>query len=157
MPKDNKDFFKVKNSWSIIKDRLLDGYLPQYFQKLLITHHPIYYVDCFAGKGKFEDGEDGSPRIALKARDGCLSRTTLEDGTVDTCFIDLNYADELRQNISDFAPNGMPEVISGRYEEKIESLLSKKRGYNVFLYIDPYGIRALDFSLFVKFLTYRLR
>ena len=25
--------------------------LTQYFQKVLFTHRPIYYVDCFAGKG----------------------------------------------------------------------------------------------------------
>jgi len=65
MPKDNKDFFKTKNRWSEIKDRLLGCYLTPYFQKALKTGQPIFYVDCFAGKGKFEDGKSGSPIIAL--------------------------------------------------------------------------------------------
>jgi hypothetical protein len=30
MSKDNSDFFKIKNEWSIIKDRLLGCYLPPY-------------------------------------------------------------------------------------------------------------------------------
>jgi three-Cys-motif partner protein len=154
MPKDNKDFFKTKNRWSEIKDQLLGSYLTPYFQKVLKTGQPIFYVDCFAGKGKFEDGNPGSPIIALQARDGCLSRTKVQSGKIDTCFIDLNYAQELRANIAGFNNRyGNPNVVSGKYEDKIEGLLSNKRGINVFLYIEPYGIKALDSALFDKFET----
>ena len=155
MSKDNKDFFKSKNSWSEIKDRLLSCYLPQYFQKLLMTRKEIFYVDCFAGKGKFDDGNDGSPIIALKIRDDCIKRSKAENARINTCFIDLNYADELKANIADFCDSsGSLTVISGKYEEKIEQILSNKRGANIFLYIDPYGIRALDSNLFDKFASY---
>lgn len=157
MPKDNEDFFKAKNHWSEIKDRLLGCYLTPYFQKVLMTGQPIFYVDCFAGKGKFDDGNPGSPLIALQARDSCLSRTTLQSGNgrIDTCFIDLNYAQELRSNIALFNNDyGQPNVVSGKYEEKIEELLSSRHGVNVFLYIDPYGIKALDSALFDKFKTF---
>ncbi len=57
MSKDNTKFFKEKNNWSLIKDKLLGHYLEPYFQKVLMTGKPIFYVDCFAGKGKFEDGK----------------------------------------------------------------------------------------------------
>jgi len=155
MPKDNKDFFKTKNRWSEIKDQLLGSYLTPYFQKILMTGKPLFYVDCFAGKGNFEDGKPGSPIIALQARDGCLSRTKRKSNRIETCFIDLNYAEELSTNISAYANSyGQPQVISGKYEEQIEGLLSSKRGNNVFLYIDPYGIKALDSALFDKFETY---
>ena len=33
--------------------------------KILYTRNPLVYVDCFAGKGKFDDGNPGSPLIAL--------------------------------------------------------------------------------------------
>lgn len=155
MSKNNKDFFKNKNDWSEIKDRLLGCYLPQYFQKVLMTRKPIFYVDCFAGKGKFDDGSDGSPLIALKVRDDCLQRTNVQNGRIDTCFIDLNYAKELAANVAGYcSPNGSPLVVSGKYEEEIEKILSSKKGTNIFLYIDPYGIRALDSDLFDKFSTY---
>jgi three-Cys-motif partner protein len=155
MSKNNKDFFKSKNSWSEIKDRLLSCYLPQYFQKLLMTRKEIFYVDCFAGKGKFDDGNDGSPIIALKIREDCIKRTMAQNACINTCFIDLNYADELKANIVDFCDNsGFLTVISGKYEEKIEQILSNKRGVNIFLYIDPYGIRALDSNLFDRFASY---
>jgi len=153
--KDNKDFFKIKNRWSEIKDQLLGCYLTPYFQKMLTTKQPIFYVDCFAGKGKFDDGKPGSPVIALKARDACLDRTTQRSGKIEMCFIDLNHAEELNLNLTVFASSfGMPLVISGKYENEIEKLLSKQRGKNVFLYIDPYGIKALDSALFDKFKSF---
>lgn len=155
MAKDNSKFFKSKNNWSVIKDRLLGGYLPQYFQKVLLTRRPIYYVDCFAGMGKFDDGSPGSPCIALQIRDECMNKTSIQSGQIDTCFIDLNYASELAMNIAEYTnANGYPKIVSGRYEDEIEHLLASKKGVNVFLYIDPYGIKALDSGLFDKFAAY---
>ncbi len=155
MAKDNSTFFKNKNNWSVIKDRLLSGYLPQYFQKVLMTRRPIYYIDCFAGKGKFDDGSPGSPQIALQIRDKCLGLTTFQNAKIDTCFIDLNYAEDLKTNIAGYSNiNGYPKVISGRYEDEIEHLIKDKKGTNIFLYIDPYGIKALDSMLFDRFASY---
>lgn len=155
MAKDNSTFFKSKNSWSEIKDRLLAFYLPQYFQKVLTTNKPIFYVDCFAGKGRFDDGKDGSPRIALQIRDTSIGQSRAKTPKIDTCFIDLNYGRELQANTAEYInKNGTPMIVSGKYEKKIEVLLSDKRGKNVFLYIDPYGIKALDHRLFSKFADY---
>ena len=53
MSKDNSDYFRVKNNWSLIKDKLLGCYLMPYMQKVLATNKKICYVDCFSGKGKF--------------------------------------------------------------------------------------------------------
>ena len=78
MAKYQTGFFKQKKEWSVIKDRLLGGYLPQYFQKVLLTHRPIYYVDCFAGKGKFDDGQVGSPMIAMDCIRSSLERKRME-------------------------------------------------------------------------------
>lgn len=56
MPKDNRNFFAKKKDWSEIKNTLLGAYLKPYFQKILTTKHPVFYVDCFSGKGRFDDG-----------------------------------------------------------------------------------------------------
>ena len=162
MSKDNSDFFKTKNSWPEIKDKLLGCYLTPYFQKLLQSNKPTFYVDCFAGKGMFDDGKKGSPFIAIEAREGCLIRTKRTDlsGALKMCFIELNHADILKSNIKaqqDLISYDMPEVISGRYEDVIRGCLKDKQGQNVFLYIDPYGIKALDSTLFDEFQTYGFR
>ena len=152
MAKRNDDFFIKKKPWSEVKDELLGCYFSPYVSKILHTRRPLVYVDCFAGKGQFDDGKPGSPLIALKILNRCCMNTKLEQpADISTCFIDLNYADDLMKNLSDY-PN--VNIISGRYEEKIEQYLSKKDKCNVFLYIDPYGIKALQCSLFDRFSQY---
>lgn len=156
MSKDNSNFFKQKNEWSVIKDRLLGCYLTPYFQKVLHTGKPICYVDCFAGKGMFDDGTEGSPLIALKTRESCLQLTKIRNkqGAIKTRFIELNHATDLSKNVEALHPSfDEPVIIPGAYEDSIEKILSRERGSNVFLYIDPYGIKALNAALFRKFKT----
>lgn len=155
MAKDQREFFKEKKEWSKIKDTLLGGYLPQYFQKVLFTQKPIYYVDCFAGKGKFDDGQDGSPMIAMQSIHNSVSKSKLEpqklQDAIRPYFIELNHADALQENLKAAPPfPGTYHVIGGRFEDEICGILSNRRGDNVFLYIDPYGIRALNSQLFAK-------
>lgn len=147
MSKNNDDFFKEKKAWSEVKDELLGCYLKPYIQKVLITKKPIAYVDCFAGKGVFEDEKPGSPIIALNTIQDCLACTQTSDCNVRPYFIDLNYASELKRNLSKYkVPND--NIISGKYEEEIFGILSKNIGNNIFLYIDPYGIKALNHKFF---------
>lgn len=147
MAKKNDDFFIKKKEWSVVKDELLGCYLKPYVSKILHTYKPLLYVDCFAGKGKFEDGKDGSPLIALKIIDECCKTTKVEKVDVDAVFIDLNHAEDLKENLKDYPYS---KVISGKYEEAIQSVLREKEGINLFLYIDPYGIKALNASFFDK-------
>lgn len=162
MAKDQTGFFKEKKEWSKIKDTLLGGYLPQYFQKVLFTKRPIYYVDCFAGKGRFDDGQDGSPMIAAQSISKSIAISKLEPALLQDAirpyFIELNHAAALRENMKT-APcfPGKYEVISGKFEEKICGILSDRKGDNVFLYIDPYGIKALDSQLFATIQGFEFR
>src|SRR5690606_31254458 len=152
MSKKNDDFFRKKNIWSEVKDELLSCYLVPYVQKILTTNRPLFYVDCFAGKGRFDDGKKGSPLIALEIINDCLEKTRMQRPRVESCFIELNHADDLEKNIREYGDTRVEiDIVSGKFEENIESKLQGKRGYNVFLYIDPYGIKALDCGLFDKF------
>ena len=91
MPKDNRDFFKTKKIWSEVKDELLGWYLVPYFNKILSMGNPILYVDCFAGKGKFDDGKNGSPLTALQSLDKSIElyRGRLPMPSVFMKFIEL--------------------------------------------------------------------
>jgi three-Cys-motif partner protein len=144
MSKSNITFFKEKKVWSEVKDELLGCYLAPYFSKLLATRKPILYVDCFAGKGKFDDGKDGSPLIALKTICDCQSKSKF-GGQVVPYFIELNHATDLQNNITQYSN---ANVVDGKFEDNIAKILNGKNNHNVFLYIDPYGIKALDCSLF---------
>lgn len=147
MSKKNDDFFKEKKPWSEVKDELLGCYLKPYIQKVLFTRKPIVYVDCFAGKGVFEDGKAGSPMIALNTIKDCMAHTQVEGNCITPYFIDINYAPDLQKNLAGYS-DILKYIISGNYEEVIEDILEKNAGSNLFLYIDPYGIKALNYGFF---------
>ena len=50
-------FYKERKEWSEIKHRLLGKYLVPYCYKLGSWNNEIFYIDGFAGKGKYEDGK----------------------------------------------------------------------------------------------------
>ncbi len=58
-----EDFFNKKKDWSLLKDSIIDNYLEPYIRKILYARRPVFIIDCFAGKGKFDDGNPGSPLI----------------------------------------------------------------------------------------------
>lgn len=148
MAKKNDDFFVEKKAWSVVKDELLGCYFKPYVSKILHTYKPLVYVDCFAGKGKFDDGNQGSPLIALDVISQCQANTTATGTSIEATFIDLNYAADLQENLKDYP---WVKIVSGKYEDNIRSILKNKSGCNVFLYIDPYGIKALQCTLFDDF------
>lgn len=148
MAKKNDDFFVEKKAWSVVKDELLGCYFKPYVSKILHTYKPLVYVDCFAGKGKFDDGNQGSPLIALDVISQCQANTTAIGTSIEATFIDLNYAADLQENLKDYP---WVKIVSGKYEDNIRSILKNKSGCNVFLYIDPYGIKALQCTLFDDF------
>lgn len=154
MSKINDDFFVEKKEWSKTKDKILGRYLVPYFQKVFALRKPVCYVDCFAGKGKFDDGNDGSPIIALKSLDSTFARSK-HNPIVSTYFIELNHGDSLENNVEDYKHKPYQvDVIKGRFEDNIDSILDKHDSDTIFLYIDPYGIKALDVNKFNSFKKY---
>lgn len=154
MSQKNKDFFKQKKEWSKTKDQLLGYYLRPYTAKIFYTRKPTCYVDCFAGQGTFEDGNPGSPIIAMDIINENLMKSKNINAKVEMYFIELNYADILEKNLTSHSSREVNyKVINGKFEENIEKVLSEKKRYNIFLYIDPYGIKAIEPDLFKKFAT----
>lgn len=157
MPKDNRNFFKQKKTWSEVKDELLGCYLVPYFNKMMSMGNPILYVDCFAGKGKFDDGKNGSPLTALESLDRSIAQWQTahpRDGSIPRVymrFIELNHAKDLVASLAG-QPSGRCEVIDGKFEDNIIPLLQKAikqyQNLNVFLYVDPYGVKVLNAALF---------
>lgn len=138
-----KNFFDEKNDWSKHKDTLLDRYIVPYLVKVMTTKVDIITIDGFAGKGKFEDGTLGSPLIIkngiYKAKSISKSQTK-----IFPYFIEYEHAEVLRKNLSD--KNAI--VISGDYRKEAPKILSENKGKNIFLYVDPFGIKYLDFEIF---------
>ena len=155
MPKNQDDFFNEKKPWSKVKDDLLASYLKPYFQKILRTGHPVNYIDCFAGRGEFLDGNPGSPLIAMKTARECLIQGRSENTSLALIFIEPKWYNDLVQIVTnadrDAYPPLNPTVIQGHFEQDTPRIVSGATRTNVFLYIDPYGIKDLDHTLLASF------
>lgn len=145
MSKDNRDFFARKTEWAKTKDGLLEKYLVPYTAKMLSTGRKLLYVDCFAGKGRFDDGEPGSPLIACKSIEHAVSISHSACKEVGMVFVESTYASELATNL---IGHPLAQVIDGTYEDMSSKIQSTTSPANLFLYVDPFGIKSLDFGLF---------
>lgn len=147
----NKDFFEKKKEWSFTKDSILSSYLVPYFEKIKTYSKRIVYIDCFAGKGKFDDGNFGSPLIVLDVISGLSIKSNSTDFIL--YFIEKNYAEDLSNNLNSmtYSSNIKYQVIDGKFEDNIEKILSKDIDSSKFLYIDPYGYSSLNIGLLNTF------
>jgi three-Cys-motif partner protein len=139
-----KDFFKQKREWSKLKDEILEKYLEPYLEKIKIFKNNIAIIDCFAGKGRFDDGAEGSPLIILKK-----IASSHASQLTHAYFIEEKYGDELEKNVALFS--GMSTIFKQNYQANIANIKSICKNKDVFLYIDPYGIKTLDFEYFQQF------
>jgi len=138
-----KDFFAKKREWSKYKDMILGYYLTPYLPKVCSMGRPVVIVDCFAGKGRFDDGTDGSPRIIAQAikvwadKGKQVEALVAEERKALFC--------QLEENVREFGSLCRP--VHQEFEKTIADINRLARTHSVFVYIDPYGLKPLKFSL----------
>lgn len=127
------DFFQEKKPWSRYKDLILDYYLTPYLPKVARLRKSILVVDCFAGPGKFEDGEIGSPLIIAQ------KLQALHDRGIEVLafFIEANSVLHARlvENTVDLQ---IPKIVrSGSFRDHITEITHLAQTHTVFVYLDP--------------------
>jgi len=140
-------FFCEKRAWSKIKDEVLKSYLPPYLAKISQTRKPIIVADCFAGKGAFDDGTPGSPILISEAVE--KQKINNPNSDIRAVFIEKKYYKDLKKNVSD---HEWIHVLEGDYENRMKHFINKydSCNKNLFLYVDPYGIKSILFSHFER-------
>ncbi|MCK4760750.1 MAG: three-Cys-motif partner protein TcmP [Candidatus Aminicenantes bacterium] len=141
----SNDFFEKKKNWSLLKDQIIENYLKPYIAKILFTRKPLVIVDCFAGKGKFDDEKFGSPLIIAEHIKTVLESDAYLNKMIKAIFIEKKYFRELEENLKGY--KGCYS-LEGSFEHHIQSISRISKNSNLFLYVDPYGIKSLDFSNF---------
>jgi len=144
MPTEN--FFSKKQPWSKIKDKIIACYLKPYCAKVLSLNKPLKIVDCFAGKGKFDDGGKGSPLIISELINEISQyEDSYKNKNIGACFIEKKYYNELKANTQSC---NKCKVLEGTFEDNFQQVVDNGKDINLFLYIDPYGIKSLSFDIF---------
>ncbi len=139
-------FFQSKKPWSSYKDMILSYYLIPYLPKVCSLGIPVVVIDCFAGPGLFEDGTDGSPLIIAKA----IAMIAQKGKAVTGRFIEKRHAyfQQLKSNLEPYQYCCNP--VNGNFEDSAREIARLARDHSVFVYIDPYGIKSLRFSILAE-------
>lgn len=136
---------------------ILRRYLQAWFPILAMGRHArVVYVDGFAGPGRYEGGEEGSPLIALRA---VLNQPLAFGAALEFHFVeaDPEVRIHLENELAQLAPllKGRPRVsvtIHGREFASAYAAIAKKLGsleniVPTFALIDPFGWTGVPFSI----------
>lgn len=140
--KADRSFFDRKKPWSRRKDLILSSYLKPYLAKVSKLGRPITVVDGFAGAGRYQDGEPGSPVII-----GGLVEEANARGRVPIRMVCIEEDDELFDRLTksiDRFP--FAQARHGTFLQHLPAVERLAAGHTLFLYVDPYAIEGLEWE-----------
>ncbi|MDP9267415.1 MAG: three-Cys-motif partner protein TcmP [Acidobacteriota bacterium] len=120
----------------------------------------ILFIDGFAGPGRYEGGEDGSPVVVLKA---AIQHRYKVKAEVLFLFIekDKDRCEHLRQVLKEMKPslpgNFKYDCIEGSFDEEITKNLTelaqnKKKLAPALVFVDPFGFSHTPYETIAKLL-----
>jgi len=141
----------------IILKKYLDAWLP------IMTrwNGRVLYIDGFAGPGKYQGDEDGSPIIALKS--AINHRAELKSEIV---FLFVEADKERYQHLNQIIKgmslpkNFKAQAIHGKFDTAVAGLLDylneqKKQIAPAFVFVDPFGFSHTPFTLIQRIMSNR--
>ena len=145
-PDQINDFFRAKRSWSKVKDKVFGDYINTYLKTVQHLRRRIVIVDGFAGPGIFGDDTDGSPSILCKQ----VHENAKGYVGIGCLFADAHpgHRAALERNLAGYIADGTCERPFADWSEALTRALKiGTGGATLFFYLDPYGIKELDFDM----------
>ena len=133
------------------KHQILQNYLAGWLPILGFNFNRLVYIDGFAGPGEYQNGELGSPLIALNQIEDYLEQSHSDDVEVVCLFVeaDKTRADYLRAQLKGRVRDGLNlNVENDTFEKGVTQLLdglddSSSQLAPSFTVIDPFGIKGV--------------
>ena len=152
MPLDDDDPDKwVMRAHTDVKHTILTRYLTSWMRVLSSGHKKIHYFDGFAGRGRYENGEPGSPLLAM---DTAARHDDLLENFLCT-FVELNDSNyenlEKEVELKKKECGDVVDVITRNdaFEEVVDDLIEGLDGDTIvpsFFFIDPFGYDSMPFE-----------
>lgn len=150
---DTSRFFAELKDHSEIKLRIFQQFIVPWAAKLGYKArgrgaNQLWYVDGFAGPGKYEDGSDGSPIIAAQqAANMVVADSPIKLGCVNV-EVDRPRFSELEANTSRFKDSGVEIYnINDDFSNSIAQILRIVGDSDpVLAFVDPFGIKPVKFN-----------
>ncbi len=159
----NVDYWDLKRNTQVKHD-ILSGYLERWASILsgrrTKTHTNLHYVDGFAGRGRYREGEPGSPLIAMEIgqemhehRGGSLDLYCYNvEENADNFKSLKREVDAVRSLYSSVEVLNFP----GSFQDYADRILGEiSADEDTFVFIDPFGYRGVELEQVLKFLQRR--
>lgn len=142
-----------------VKHRILSKYLVGWIRKLS-KYGKICYFDCFAGRGRYESEEIGSPLIAMNMAAGNNKYfseficTFIEKNKDNFLNLKNEINNELKNNPTKYDKVKILEPINDEFSNVAKKLLkSVDKIAPSFFFIDPFGFKGLPFDVIKDLLS----
>ncbi|WP_024445386.1 three-Cys-motif partner protein TcmP [Mycolicibacterium iranicum] len=162
MARDNYDTVWAAEPHTLAKHELLRRYLGGWFPIMTSYHQRVIYLDGYCGPGTYEDGEPGSPLIALRTLLDHSYGKNMSGKQFLFLFNDDNEerTDQLTQVLAtEKASRGgnwpahiaEPNVSCGSFDDTAQQLISMSKNAGrrlapIFAFVDPFGWTGLPIA-----------
>jgi len=150
------------------KHQMLSRYLGGWYPTLSSWNGRVVFLDGFAGRGRYNDGSEGSPLIALRCLLDHRSFPQMRHREFVFYFTEVDHenAQFLRREIDAFKaarapwPESVKEyVINERFDVTANAMLGHLREQKrnlapTFAFIDPFGYSGLPMDVLADLLSY---
>jgi three-Cys-motif partner protein len=138
------DFFSDLKEWSTRKLSIIEKYVDGFSKILGSKFREVYYVDGFAGKGKYDNGDSGSPVLAaetaLRYQQGnrqftlrCINVEKVIENYINLCAETAKFG-------------GLVTNYAGTFEQNIDGILACTNNYPTFFFLDDFGIKGTSWD-----------
>jgi three-Cys-motif partner protein len=146
----NESFFDTRRPQAVFKHGILSRYALYFAGRAgHATGGRVAIIDGYAGEGRYQDGNPGSPLLlgAAAVRAEAIRRE------VKLAFVEADRArrERLRRSLDDEAIR--PDIVIGRpFEEAVDELLHRYHDRAVLIFVDPFGL-AISYDTLKKILA----
>lgn len=145
-------FFDELLEWSNRKLEIIKKYLDG-FARILGSgsrRGTLYFVDGFAGKGMYSNGEKGSPVLAAEYANIATSQ---QGRNIRCVFVEKNtnnYSD-LQKHIAPYS--GVVKSYNSTFSDSVDEILVDVEKSAALFFIDDFGVKGTDWSTVKKVLS----
>lgn len=150
----NSEFFGNRDAKAVLKHGLLARYAKYFAGRAgRATGGKVAFIDGYAGKGRYDDGNPGSPLLLASQAQGAKSFGR----DVKLAFVEQD--DAYRKQLTEtLAAEGIEpdQVLGGDLDQAMDGLLDRYSDHAVLLFVDPFGL-AISRDTLTRILKKRTR
>lgn len=138
------EFFKKRKAPAAFKHAILSRYPIVFAGKLGSTSvgNRVVFLDGYAGRGRYEDGEPGSPLLLARSGDHLKHNRQVQGFFVER---DPDNAAALKAALEQSGTAMRYEVMPGDLDDRLDDILQRCGTAPVFAFLDPFGT-ALNYD-----------